>query len=1265
MRQKYMLRGLVGLIIVCFSFSGYATDINVTIDWQEPILVNDTLDTKKVLYFQDASYPDQNTGLPWKSVDVDLGEQILSFAVTITSETLEPLQVPSDVEVPDRFDDSRLQWRTNTVFDVQRLFINYLPLVKKDGKWFKVTSAVLTYEVDNSVGKLKSLSTAGVFAENSVLSSGKWHKMKIPQSGLYKLTYEDIASLGLTPENVHVYGFGGAELDESYYKRTGDDLPEVPLWVNDGGDGVFSSGDYVIFYAQGPVNWNYNSSGYYTHEQNRFSSNSYYFISSNDVAINHINLQDSITNEAQAVLSSFDDYDYFEDEKVNLIRSGQEWYGEVMSPGSSSSFESTFSNRVVDEPVTFIFRGINQSYTMAGRYNLLSNGTNIGSATVSQTRISEVGDAAKSTKRNFSMVLPEVGDKISVDVDYSINEASAKGWIDYLTINAKRQLILESNQMSFRSKESKGIVADFVIQSSFSDVVVLDVTNQNNVSQMPLIRDNGKFIFTDQSTNLVKEYVAFNPKGTIMKPEIVGEVSNQDLHGSGPYDLVIVVKERLIEQAERLAELHRTIDSLSVLVVTPELIYNEFSSGRPDVTAIRYFAKLLRDKFDDNKLRYLLLFGDGSYDNREENLKKHSTYLLTYESAESLNKSNTFVSDDYFGLLDNGEGPSSSDIVDIGVGRLPVTTVAQAKGMVDKLESYMTMSAEEDWLNKVCFIGDDQDGNVHMRDANKLSKVIEDNHPEFIVRRVFLDAYQQEIGTSGESYPGAMAEIEELLHRGVLLISYSGHGGYNGLAHERIITSSMIESWENFDRLPLFVTATCDFSPYDHEKVTSAGELVLLNPNGGGIASVTTTRLVYASQNFKLGEKFYSYLFEKKDGKPYRLGDVFCLAKQTAGTKVNGRKFALLGDPALMLKYPQNKNIEITSVTSESSASEDTIRALEYITVKGQITNGAGQIDTASSGVVYPNLFDKIVNRHTLSNDGDEIFNFTSYDNMLFQGKAMVEKGEFQYSFYMPKDINYTYGKGRLYHYFDGNKFTSHKVDSNFVIGGLSDAFVEDTESPQVNAYINSPSFVSGDEVNQQSYFMANLSDLLGINTAGIGIGHDLTLMIDDDPYQLYNLNSYYEAKLGSSSEGEIAFQLPILEEGKHELSFKAWDLYNNSTKVEFDFVVKDEISPGILKCKVFPNPYFSDNEMITFEFEHDRPNDVVTYALEMFDINGKIVYQDTGKSSSSNGIMKITYNPGSTLAFNMLHGVYIYRISVEARGVESGTVAGRLLVMP
>ena len=1266
MRQMNMIRGLVGLISVFISFSVYSIDMKLTVNWQEPMVVNDSLQQFQVLYFQDAIYPDIERGLPWKSLAVDLNNTDLSYNVKIKSEVLEELETTSDIELPSTITEPRLNWSYNTVLGTRRLLISYLPLVIKDGKWFKVTDAVISYEPDTSAGTLKSVSAGGEFVENSALATGKWFKMKIAKTGLYKLTYEDIAALGLTPEGVHVHGFGGAELDENYYKRTGDDLPEVPIWINDGGDGIFSAGDYILFYAQGPVAWNYNSSGYFYHERNRFSSCSYYFLTSNELPLKQIENQEAIDG-SQVDIKSFDDYTFFEDEKVNLNRSGQEWYGEVMAPGNTTSFAATFPNRITDENVTMVFRGVSQSYSVAARYDVLSAGTTMGTATIAQTRISEVGNAAFATKRVYNKVLSDVGDKLSVDVKYTIGETSAKGWIDYLIINAKRALKLEEAQMGFRAKAAKGKVAKYIIQSSFADVVVFDVTNPMAVTKMALSKLNGDFVFTESSENIVHQYVAFNSSGSIAKPEILGKVANQNLHGSDPVDMVIVVQEPLIDQAERLAELHRTIDGLSVLVVTPEVVYNEFSSGRPDVTAIRYLAKALRDKFDndEDKLRYLLLFGDGSYNNSEANLKKHPTYLLTYESAESLNKSNTYVSDDYFGLLDNSEGTSSSDIVDLGVGRLPVTTVSQATAMVDKLESYMTMSSEADWLNRVCFIGDDEDGNVHMRDANKLSNVIEDNHPEFIVRRVFLDAYQQEIGTSGESYPSAVADIEELLHRGVLLISYSGHGGYNGLAHERIITSSMIEKWENFDRLPLFVTATCDFSPYDHEEVTSAGELVLLNPNGGGIASITTTRLVYASQNFKLGQKFYSYLFEKKDGKPYRLGDVFCLAKQTAGTQVNGRKFTLLGDPALMLKYPQNKNIKVQSIASKTTENSDTIRALEYITIKGQITDDAGNMDSTASGVVYPSLFDKVVNRQTLSNDGADFFNFTSYDNILFRGKTEVENGEFEYSFYMPKDINYSFGKGRLYHYFDGDKTSSHIVDSSFVVGGLSASYVEDSNPPLVKAFINSPAFVSGEVVNQQSYFMADLSDQLGINAAGIGIGHDLTLILDEDPYQLYNLNSYYEAKLGSSSEGKIAFQLPVLEEGEHKLTFKAWDLYNNSSTVELYFTVKDEVSPDIITCVAYPNPVFSENMMVTFQLEHDRPNDVVNYTLDIIDVNGKRLHQEQGKSSSTNGSMQINYYLENSESLKLPQGVYIYRIALEARGLESEMVTGRLMVVP
>ena len=529
--------------------------------------------------------------------------------------------------------------------------------------------------------------------------------------------------------------------------------------------------------------------------------------------------------------------------------------------------------------------------------------------------------------------------------------------------------------------------------------------------------------------------------------------------------------------------------------------------------------------------RYLLLFGDGSYDNKSNDIN-NTNFILTYQSENSINPAYSFVTDDFFGLLDDNEG-GATGLLDVGIGRFPVKSVEEAQSMIDKVLNYTNVNTMGDWRNSLCFIADDEDNNIHMKNANALTTLIDTTYPEYIIEKIFLDAYPQISTPNGERYPEVNTAINNKINKGTLIINYIGHGNELKLAHENILGINDIASWENMDKLPLFITATCEFSRFDDigrnssgeiTQPTSAGEHILLNQNGGGIALLSTTRLVYSDLNFILNQNFYKYVFQRD--KNYRLGDVLRLTKIISGASHNKRNFTLLGDPALQLAYP--KNIIITdSINGKNiSVNIDTLKALSQVKISGYIEASNGIRLNDFNGTISPVVFDKVTTLSTLSNDGTPKMNFDVQNNILYKGKASVTNGNFSFTFIIPKDISYNLGFGKISYYAHNNNYDAHGYCKNILIGGSADSLITDNRGPSINLYMNNKNFVFGGITDENPILLAFVKDGYGINTVGSGIGHDITAILDNNPSNLIVLNDYYESDINSYRSGKIEYQL-------------------------------------------------------------------------------------------------------------------------------------------
>jgi len=1154
------------------------------------------------------------------------------------------------------------------------LDLSFFPFIKKGNTYYKLVSFDWNIKPVKSALRVASgLLSAADYDTSSVLSSGVWKKISVPETGLYKLTYSDIKAMGINPEKVQIYGYGGELLEEDF-SLAGylDDLPEVAVWKERGKDQVFNAGDYILFYAKGPVSWKYDkSSAIYSRVRNHYSDKAYYFVGERVGGTKTVS-KSTYSGTSNKEISSFTDFLLHETDRVNIGESasgsgtGRQLYGEdfTMSAIQSFSFEvpNPDTSQVSMAQVVFIAR--NSGVSTCGVY---VDGSKVGA--LSMAKVSTTGTSySYASSSNKVLAFTPKSNAITVRLEYAKNGTASthRAFLDYIALNVRRLLKMTKfvSVMAFRDPTSvgEGNVGHFTIQDASANMVVFDVTNPQEMVQVNGQPNGTTYDFTAPASTL-HEYLCVNLDGAIAKPTIEGNVPNQNIHGQPQVDMVIIAPSEFTTYANTLKQAHQVYDQLSVMVVTPEQVYNEFSSGTPDATAYRRMMKFFydREELNENLPDYLLLFGDGVYDNRLVSTLFSQSYskpnkILTYQSIESLDGLHSYVSDDYFGFLDNNEGASlQADKLDIGIGRFPVTSAVQAKAVVDKTISYMENKKRGPWKNRLLYLADDGNDYLHELQSYTLASGVENAHPEFIINKIYLDAYSRVTSASGVTVPDANKRFSELLNAGLLMLNYTGHGSTTQWADEKLLTMQDIKSMNN-KYLPLWVTATCDFTRYDAFD-PSGGEEVFLNANGGGIALLTTTRVVYSSSNDLLNKSFSDSLFaKKKSGIRYALGDIMKIAKGSEVLKndFNKLKFTLIGDPALKLGYPEYF-AKVTQVNGKNVSEEmDTLHVMSQVTISGQVYREDKSWASDFNGLLYPTVFDaeEIFLQFAL-NENESAKTYYDRNKILFSGKDSVVNGCFSFTFVVPKDISYS-GKTGSINLYACDSDGGHEAQGNFeqfILGGTDTTANIDHSGPDIELYLNDNSFHAGDEVNETPTLIALISDENGLNTSGNGIGHDLMLVIDDDPSMTYNLNNYFTADIGSYASGTVQYVLPELTAGKHHLSLKAWDVQNNSNVDTLWFFVKPGMSPSLSNLK-----YAQRGETAWFVFNHDRPDVNFSIKLFVYDLLGRMIwYTDSNIQVSENVSETIAWNLTDTNGRRISEGIYICKIRmIDSNGAQT-----------
>lgn len=1088
-----------------------------------------------------------------------------------------------------------------------RLEISFVPLVYRKGKYRKLVSFMLDVKA-KSVKKSQRRARAAVpserYAAHSVLATGRWAKIRVPETGVYQLTDAVIRRAGFSNlSKVKIYGYGGALQNEKILEEDiikYDDLKEVPTCTLNG---------RRLFHAQGPVTWKSRTAAERT--RNPYSDYGYYLITQGD--------DEPLSVDSAAFVDSFypSNNDYHTLREVDNFA----WF-----QGGRNLFE--------DAPIQF---GDSAAYVIV----VPTDGEETTRGTIS---------VALTAGKGSSVTTAEVwlGDRLLGTQRISGLSKYDEGGISKATYSIERM-------------PAKDTVT---IKTIMGGPVRLDYISVYHETPRPL-------------PDIARE--------SFPTPEYVYNITNQDLHGDGAYDMVIIVPAsgKLNEQAKRLKDYHEKHDGLRVRMVPADEIYNEFSSGTPDANAYRRYMKMLYDRAttEADMPRYLLLFGDCVWDNRMKTAAMRGVnpddYLLCFESENSFSYVDCYVDDGFFCLLDDGEGTDlmSSDKHDIGVGRFPVSNEHDAKILVDKTIAYMENKNAGAWQNVVMFMGDDGNENIHMKGADNAARVVEELNPGLHVKRVMWDSYARVSSSTGNSYPDVMELVKAQQAAGALVMDYCGHGRPDQISHERVLTVNDFANFNNTN-YPLWITASCDIMPFDGT-VQNIGETALLNAHGGTMAFFGTTRTVYTDRNERINKAFLRALFTKVDGKYVSIGDAQRIAKNsliTAGIEserdhtVNKLQYSLLGDPALVLNIPELRVVvdRINGVSVDDADAEILLSAGGQVTVSGHIERG-GDVCTDFNGTLTANVRDSEEQIECRLNDtttdgASTKLVYSDRTKSLFNGRDSVRAGLFDFSFSVPMDINYSDRSGliNLFAVNNDNTLSANGYCDSFTVGGTENAKT-DSIGPSIYCYLNSPSFSNDGNVNTTPYFVAQIRDKDGINTTGNGVGHDLQLTIDGDMSKTYILNENFTYDFGSYTSGTTFYSIPELTPGRHKLRFRAWDTMNNSSTAELTFNVVSGLTPGLFSIGCTDNPARTST---TFIVNHDRYGSNMDVEIEVFDISGRPLWRHKENGVSPIGAYTVDWNLVKDDGGRLHTGVYLYRVQISCDGSSKASKAHKLIVI-
>lgn len=1096
------------------------------------------------------------------------------------------------------------------------------------------------------------------YPENSVLSSGNWYAVSIPSSGVYKLTRADFVALGVPEEeinfdNLSIFGRGGEAISEVNAEYEYSDLREKAIFVNGG------SNPYVLFHANGTMSVDFDSQNKkFDFEIHPYSDVSTYFITFNPEIGEQKRIEARQNINPEHVIEKTTEQELFihKRELVNFLGSGRRWAGEAFSTLSTEvSLPMYLQNVKTDEPVNLQISLFNQSETQS-RFDLTLNNSFVASISAPKT---PVDYAVSNVVQDFSLNVSGENNNLKITFD---GQGTAKGRLDYIKVQYVKTLRYNNSFLQFYTTYATKI--DTAVYYGLSNVK----TNAVNVWEIDgeKVKAIEDYVKEGESLRFVVEGGKFRKiivfsGSNFPTPILKGKIENQNLHAWNATDFVIVTAPVFLEQAEELAELHRQHDGIEVRVATTQQVYNEFSSGTKDLLAIRELMRMLYNKYESEGKapRNLLLFGDGTFDNKNI-LKYNNNFIPTYQSESSfIDAGSSYVTDDVLTYLSPYSKSRIADTMMIGVGRFTVNTVEEAENMVDKCRRYMMKEDLRngqwgDWRNVVTLTADDADtwGERYFIDnAENIYYEIKETNPNLNVEKIYSDAYKQYSSSSGATYPDASKAINQRMKKGSLLLNYVGHGSDDHLSSERLITITDITGWDNKNALPIVITSTCEFTRFDRADKQSAGEFVLSSVNGGGIALISASRKI-PSRN-EINRSLHRYAVVKENGRGLTFGEIFMRAKNATSLVVEERSFGLFGDPALRIDLPRYevKTTKINGKPINGLLIEDTIRALSTMSVEGEIVDENGIKLDDFNGKVRITLLDKISNYRTLDNEGlNTDIEFEQQKNILHKGIAIVENGSFAYTFTLPKDIAYNYGKGKISYYAQSDSIDAAGNFTEFIVGGIDTTVNVIETRPNISLFMNDTNFRNGGLTDENPYLFAIVSDSIAINTVGTGLGHDIVARLDNAA-NTFILNDYFEVDSENPKAGTIRYPFNDLTEGEHTLSLKVWNIFNFSSEKEIKFVVKSSKRGKEFCLKNYPNPFSSSTTIV---LEHNQSDAILFAELMIFNQNGKMILkQDVTPFIGTYTIGPIQWDGTTDGGEKLQNGLYFARMRLRTSSDE------------
>jgi hypothetical protein len=1257
-----MMRRIIICIVLLFGVTGWSQQKRIVLDWEQY-----TPQTKSVVATRTAEKPLESTAR--FSLEENTYVEVWqdnAFAATgsarISNVTYETLPTVAYATLDQNLIPRGINFKlaSSRARDQILTTLEFTPIINDNGVIKKVTA----FDISYSSGR-QSETQRNFGLTNSVLATGRWYQFQIDKTGAYRINRNFLNSIGMDvnnidPRNIKIYSHGGNMLPYRNSLNNDFDPPEIPIQVVGEADGSFDSNDFILFYGE---------TQQYSEESdthiNLYDNNTYYYITADGGPGKRIPSYTEPLGNADFTISRFHDYQFHEVDDFNPGLVGRRWFGNRFDINNQQSFTFEFPNLVTTEPVNYRILAIATS-SSATSMSATTNGQSLGTMPFPAITSGTTLAFGRSLEGAFNTT----SNSITVELNYSnAGNPSSRAFLDFISMEATRELIGTNAQFVFKNKDVAVLsgVAEYQLSNTSGYSQIWDITNPKFVTAISNENNAANISFKAQMGE-ARKYLAVHP-GDYYSPirSSQSNLANQNLKGTifqnqqGNFqdiDYLIITSPQMIQPAIRLANHNIATKGLNVKVVTTDKIYNEFSTGKQDIAAIRNFIKYVYDNASspDRRVKYIGMFGDTSVDYKNRLQGNNNIVPTFHHITESLSASSTYMSDDFYTMMDPNEGTmDSSDKMDIAIGRIIADDVPLANAMVNKIIEYNSGESYGNWRNNFLLISDDADTPSDSQlqvELDALGDEIGTEKPFINVIKIHSDAFQQQTSAGGNRYPEVNEAIKNSFEVGALVVNYFGHGGEDGLAGERIVTRSDVQSLRNRHRYPLMVTITCEFTRFDNPLRPTAGEEMFWNREGGAVAMLTTTRtigqLTGALYNRDLASELFGY--GTNDYTPP--AEALRRAKNILSS--TGRVIFYIGDPAMELAFPQPE-VRITRLNGVPvGQSVDTLKALSKVRFSGEVVNENGNLLTNYNGVLEARVFDKRVQRQTLGNDGTmvggEIFimDFETLGEGIFNGQASVTNGTFEFEFVVPRDIAIPVGTGRVSLYSKRNNQLDDQTGYNETIkvGGINENAPEDNEGPIIQLFMNDETFINGGTTNDSPILIAKLEDENGINTAS-GIGHDIIAILDGDVENPIVLNEYYQADVDSYQKGSLSYNLRDLEEGLHTLTLRAWDVYNNSSTAEIQFVVAGSNELKIERVLNYPNPFVNYTE---FWFNHNRPFEPLEVQVQVFTVTGKVVWT-RNQIVNTDGFLsrEIVWDGRDDFGDKIGKGVYVYKLTVRS----------------